>query len=408
MKRFLKERNWGKRGVFILKNYRKQFIRNFDFPLFFVYLALILFGLVMIYSSSLVWAVGRYGFEPDHFFKKQIQNLILSIPAFLFFAFFPYKNYKRKKMMITSVLGMLLLLVSVHFFGYGKEQLGAQSWIRLAGVNIQPSEFAKIIILIYFSSVFAKKYENGTIQNIKESVVPPIIVLLFVVGLVMSETDMGTSLIIVVGALSVIAASGINHKGALKLLSIVAVSATVVGSIVLLFLWESVVTDSRIGRILSFINPFDYASGSGFQIVNGYIAIGSGGVTGNGFGNSIQKMGYLPEPHTDVIMAIISEELGFIGGFIVIGGLGFIVLRALTLAIKAQDPQARMLATGIGSVIGIQTFVNLGGLMGIIPLTGVPLPFISYGGTSVILMSIAVGILMNVSMFIKYDKKKTT
>lgn len=391
-----------------MQKYRKQFIRNFDFPLFFVYLALILFGLVMIYSSSLVWAVGRYGFEPDHFFKKQVQNLILSVPAFLFFAFFPYKNYKRKNIMIASVVGMIGLLLAVHFFGYGKEQLGAQSWIQVAGVNIQPSEFAKIIILIYFSSVFAKKYENGTLQNIRESVGPPIIILLIVVGLVMSETDMGTSFIIVVGALSVIAASGINHKGAFKLLSIVTVSAVAVGSIVLFFLWDTVMTGSRKGRILSYLNPFDYASGSGFQIVNGYIAIGSGGVTGNGLGDSVQKMGYLPEPHTDVIMAVISEELGIFGGIIVIGGLGFIVIRALTLAIKAKDPQARMLATGIGSVIGIQTFVNLGGLMGIIPLTGVPLPFISYGGTSVILMSIAVGILMNVSMFIKYEKKKTT
>lgn len=391
-----------------MQKYRKQFIRNFDFPLFFVYLALILFGLVMIYSSSLVWAVGRYGFEPDHFFKKQVQNLILSVPAFLFFAFFPYKNYKRKNIMIASVVGMIGLLLAVHFFGYGKEQLGAQSWIRVAGVNVQPSEFAKIIILIYFSSVFAKKYENGTLQNIRESVGPPIIILLIVVGLVMSETDMGTSFIIVVGALSVIAASGINHKGAFKLLSIVTVSAVAVGSIVLFFLWDTVMTGSRKGRILSYLNPFDYASGSGFQIVNGYIAIGSGGVTGNGLGDSVQKMGYLPEPHTDVIMAVISEELGIFGGIIVIGGLGFIVIRALTLAIKAKDPQARMLATGIGSVIGIQTFVNLGGLMGIIPLTGVPLPFISYGGTSVILMSIAVGILMNVSMFIKYEKKKTT
>lgn len=391
-----------------MQKYRKQFIRNFDFPLFFVYLALILFGLVMIYSSSLVWAVGRYGFEPDHFFKKQVQNLILSVPAFLFFAFFPYKNYKRKNIMIASVVGMIGLLLAVHFFGYGKEQLGAQSWIQVAGVNIQPSEFAKIIILIYFSSVFAKKYENGTLQNIRESVGPPIIILLIVVGLVMSETDMGTSFIIVVGALSVIAASGINHKGAFKLLSIVTVSAVAVGSIVLFFLWDTVMTGSRKGRILSYLNPFDYASGSGFQIVNGYIAIGSGGVTGNGLGDSVQKMGYLPEPHTDVIMAVISEELGIFGGIIVIGGLGFIVIRALTLAIKAKDPQARMLATGIGSVIGIQTFVNLGGLMGVIPLTGVPLPFISYGGTSVILMSIAVGILMNVSMFIKYEKKKTT
>ena len=165
-------------------------------------------------------------------------------------------------------------------------------------------------------------------------------------------------------------------------------------------------TDRRKGRIEAFLNPFDYLQGSGFQIANGYIAMGSGGVKGLGLGNSIQKMGYLPEPHTDVIMAVIAEELGLLGAIIVVGGLGFIVMRALTIALKAKDPQARMLAAGIGSMIGIQTFVNLGGLTGIIPLTGVPLPFISYGGTSVILLSIAIGILMNVSMFVKYENNK--
>ena len=125
----------------------------------------------------------------------------------------------------------------------------------------------------------------------------------------------------------------------------------------------------------------------GYQIVNGYIAIGSGGLTGLGLGNSIQKFGYLPEPHTDFIMAIIAEELGFIGVLIVLCGLVFIVFRALSIALTTKDPQARMIAAGIGSIIGFQTFVNLGGMLGIIPLTGVPLPFISYGGTSVILLS---------------------
>ena len=170
--------------------------------------------------------------------------------------------------------------------------------------------------------------------------------------------------------------------------------------------WDKIMTESRQGRLLSFLNPFDYELGSGYQIVNGYIAIGAGGMKGLGLGNSIQKMGYLPEPHTDVIMAVISEEIGVFGTIIVIGGLGFIVLRALTIALRTKDPHARMLAAGIGSVIGIQTFVNLGGLTGLIPLTGVPLPFISYGGTSVILLSLALGILMNVSIFERMRRKK--
>lgn len=388
-----------------MRNYLKQFLRNFDFPLFFAYLILCLFGLVMIYSSSLVWAVERYGFQPNHFFKRQVFNLVLAFPVFLLAAFFPYKNYKRKNLMMFSVIGMLLLLFSVHFFGYGKEQLGAQRLINIAGINIQPSEIAKIIIIVYFSSVFAKKYEKGTIDSLNESIGPPIIILIFAVGSIMTETDIGTSLIIVVGAFSVIAASGIKRKTFVKISGIIMLGMSLL-SIFLYFSWSRIMTENRLGRIYSFINPFEYSQGSGLQVVNGYIAIGSGGVTGHGLGNSVQKMGYLPEPHTDVIMAVISEELGILGVFLVLGGLGFIVLRALSIALKTKDPQARMLAAGIGSIIGIQTFINVGGLTGLIPLTGVPLPFISYGGTSVILMSIAVGILMNVSMFVKYEKKK--
>lgn len=388
-----------------MNNYLKQFIRNFDFPLFFTYLILCLFGLVMIYSSSLAVAVGRYDYAPDHFFRKQIINLTLAIPAFFVAAFFPYKNFKRKKVMMVSVIGMLLLLFSVHLFGSG-EHVGAKSWIRIAGISVQPSEFAKIIILIYFSSIFAVKYEKGTINSLNKSILPPVFILVLAVLSIMLETDIGTSLIIVVGAFSVIAASGINRNTFFKLSGIIVGGLSIV-ALFLYFSWDSIMNGARKGRILSYLNPFDYPDSSGFQIINGYIAIGSGGLAGLGLGNSIQKMGYLPEPHTDFIMAVISEELGLLGALIVIGGLGFIVFRAFTIALRAKDPQARMLAAGIGSVIGIQTFVNLGGLTGIIPITGVPLPFISYGGTSVILTSIAVGILMNVSMFVKYEKKKT-
>lgn len=157
----------------------------------------------------------------------------------------------------------------------------------------------------------------------------------------------------------------------------------------------------------AYLDPFKDANEYGYQMVNGYYAIGSGGVKGLGLGQSIQKMGYLPEPQTDFILAIISEELGTFGIAIVLFGLGFIVYKAMRLAIKAKDPLARMIAAGIGSWIGIQTFINVGGLSGLIPLTGVPLPFISYGGTSIILLSLAMGILANVSMIVKKDNQQS-
>lgn len=385
-----------------MNTYAKRILKNFDFPLFFVYLALCLFGLIMIYSASMGTSVNRYYAEADNFFKKQILNISIALPTFFVAAFFPYKNYKRKNLMIFSVLGMFALLFAVHFIGSG-EHVGAKSWLQTPIGKLQPSEVAKIVIIVYFSSVFAKKYEAGTIDNINQSIAPPVGILVVAIGSIMLETDIGTSLIIVVGALSVLMASGIKKRTFFRISGIISMGL-LLAALVLYFKWETIMTDGRKGRILSFMNPFDYALDSGYQISNGYIAIGTGGLKGLGLGNSIQKLGYLPEPHTDVIMAVISEELGLVGALVVIGGLGFIVLRALAIALKAKDPQARMLAAGVGSIIGIQTFVNLGGLTGLIPLTGVTLPFISYGGTSIILLSLALGILMNVSMFVKYEK----
>ncbi|WP_342509193.1 FtsW/RodA/SpoVE family cell cycle protein [Sporosarcina sp. FSL K6-2383] len=386
-----------------MSTYMKRFLKNFDFPLFFTYLVLCLFGLVMIYSASMGAAVERYKAEPDNFFQNQVLNLAIALPVFFMASFFPYKNYKRKKIMILSVLGMFSLLFLVHFIGWGKEEVGARSWLITPFGKLQPSEVAKIVIIIYFSSVFAKKYESGTIDNINQSIAPPIAILIVAVGSIMLETDLGGSLIIVVVALSVLLASGIKKRTFFKLSGIISIGMLFAG-LILFVKWKDIMNDGRLGRLLSFMNPFDYEQGSGYQVSNGYIAIGTGGLKGLGLGNSIQKMGYLPEPHTDVIMAVISEELGLVGALIVIGGLGFIVMRAFSIALRAQDPQARMLAAGIGSLIGIQTFINLGGLTGLIPLTGVTLPFISYGGTSIILLSLALGILMNVSMFVKYEK----
>ena len=386
--------------------YFKRFLRNFDYPLFFTYIVLTLFGLVMIYSSSMVWAVNQYGWEPDHFLNRQFFNLKIAFPVFFLAAFFPYKNYKRKGLMAIAVFTMLALLALVHKIGYG-EAVGAQSWIHLPFKlgNIQPSEVAKLVIIVYFAGVFANKYKAGTIDSLNKSIGPPIIILTITVISIMMETDIGMTFIVIVSALSVLAASGIKKRTFFKMGGIISIGMTLAATMIY-FNWDTIMTPSRKGRIEAFLNPFDYLQGSGYQIANGYIAIGSGGIKGRGLGNSLQKMGYLPEPQTDVIMAVISEELGLLGAIIVIGGLGFIVLRALSIALKAQDPHARMLAAGIGSMIGIQTFVNLGGLTGLIPLTGVTLPFISYGGTSVILLSLALGILMNVSMFVKYESHK--
>lgn len=304
-----------------------------------------------------------------------------------------------------TVLGVIFTgLVLVHFIGYAAG--GAQSWINLGFASIQPSEIAKVGIIFYLAGVFSNKYKNGTINKINESIAPPVIILTLVLLSVFFEPDLGSMMIIGAVGLSVMAASGIRFKFFARLAALVVGASALFILPIMIFASDMIFTEKRLGRLDAFFNPFSDELGFGLQIVNGYLAIGSGGLSGLGLGQSIQKLGYLPEPHTDFIMSVIAEELGVFGVLFVLGGLAFIVLRGLMIAMTTKDPLARMLATGVSSMIGIQAFVNLGGMTGIIPLTGVTLPFISYGGTSVILLSLAMGVLMNVSMFHRFEKSK--
>ena len=387
-----------------MKQYIKRYAKNFDYPLFFVYIALTLFGLVMIYSASMAWSVNYYGDDPDRFYIQQLINLSLAFPVFAVAALFPYKHFSKKWMLMTILAVIFLGLVLVHFIGYAAG--GAQSWINLGFANIQPSEVAKVGIIFYLSGVFANKYKNGNINKINESVAPPVIILTLVLLSVFLEPDLGSMMIIGAVGLSVMAASGIQFKFFARLAAIVVGASAVFILPIMIFASDMIFTEKRLGRLDAFFNPFSDELGFGLQIVNGYLAIGSGGLSGLGLGQSIQKLGYLPEPHTDFIMSVIAEELGVFGVLFVLGGLAFIVLRGLSIAMTTKDPLARMLATGVSSMIGIQAFVNLGGMTGLIPLTGVTLPFISYGGTSVILLSLAMGVLMNVSMFHRFEKSK--
>ncbi|WP_397537394.1 FtsW/RodA/SpoVE family cell cycle protein [Rummeliibacillus pycnus] len=385
-----------------MKTYFKKYAKYFDYPLFFTYLLLCLFGLVMIYSSSMFWAVNRLQEPPDYFYKKQLMNLSLAAVTFFIGLIIPYKRYKDRNMMMLIIATMLSLLAAVFLFGYSPSNSGAKSWLNFGFANLQPSELTKLGIILYFAAFFAKKKETGKLDIINESIMPPLLVFGTVILFIGLEPDLGAIGLITMIALSVMAASGMKFTTFSKIIGWL-IGLAVVGLIGLFIFKDSFFTEKRMGRLSAYLDPFKDSDAFGYQIVNGYYAIGSGGVKGLGLGQSVQKMGYLPEPHTDFILAIISEELGTLGVAIVLFGLGFIVYKAMRIAIKAKDPMARMIAAGIGSWIGIQTFANVGGLSGIIPLTGVPLPFISYGGSSVILLSLAMGILANVSMLVKKE-----
>ncbi|GEK31184.1 cell division protein FtsW [Kurthia zopfii] len=379
----------------------KKYFKEFDYPLFITYFLLSVFGLVMIYSAGMMSAVNRNQGEPELFYKKQLLNVSIGLIFFAVGVTIPYKKYAKKRAMQLLIGSTAVLLLAVHFIGVSPGNSGAQSWLDLWKVRFQPSEYAKLTTIICLSVFLANLDKRGTIDSIK-SYKPFVFLFAALIFSLYLEPDMGAILLFGTIVLIIILSSNISMKTISKGL-ILLTPFIIIGVIVAIS--KGLLTEKRLGRLSAFTNPFEDAENFGLQIINGYYAIGLGGVQGAGLGQSVMKLGYIPEPHTDFIMAIISEELGAVGVLIVLGGLGFIVLRAFVIGIRSRDPLARLMAIGIGSWIGVQTFVNIGGLSGLIPLTGVTLPFISYGGTSLVFLSFAMGLLINISMFVKKERK---
>ncbi|VEI04822.1 FtsW/RodA/SpoVE family cell cycle protein [Kurthia zopfii] len=379
----------------------KKYFKEFDYPLFITYFLLSVFGLVMIYSAGMMSAVNRNQGEPELFYKKQLLNVSIGLIFFAVGVTIPYKKYAKKRAMQLLIGSTAVLLIAVHFIGVSPGNSGAQSWLDLWKVRFQPSEYAKLTTIICLSVFLANLDKRGTIDSIK-SYKPFIFLFAALIFSLYLEPDMGAILLFGTIVLIIILSSNISMKTISKGL-ILLTPFIIIGVIVAIS--KGLLTEKRLGRLSAFTNPFEDAENFGLQIINGYYAIGLGGVQGAGLGQSVMKLGYIPEPHTDFILAIISEELGAVGVLIVLGGLGFIVLRAFVIGIRSRDPLARLMAIGIGSWIGVQTFVNIGGLSGLIPLTGVTLPFISYGGTSLVFLSFAMGLLINISMFVKKERK---
>ncbi|MBS4207757.1 FtsW/RodA/SpoVE family cell cycle protein [Bacillus sp. FJAT-50079] len=381
----------------------KKVLKSYDYSIIITYLLLCLFGLIMIYSSSMVMAVQWYGYPANFFYEKQKMNLLMAFVAFLFFAIFPYKAYRNKKFLIFLTVAAVIGLFLVSVIGHATNN--AQSWIQVGARKIQPSEFVKVSVIIYLSAVYSNKQRY--IDQLNRGVLPPIIYLLFVCFLIKIEPDNGTAVITFLIGMMIILCSGMRFRTIMKLVMIGVVGVTIISPIIIWQL-DKVFTEGNMKRITGFLDPFGTAGDQGFQLVNSFLAIGSGGLKGLGLGQSVQKLGYLPEAHTDFIMAIIAEELGLFGVAFVVIGIAFLVLRGIYIAIRCRDPFGSMLAIGISGMLGIQSFINLGGMSGIIPITGVTLPFISYGGSSILVLSICMGILANVSMFKNYDEKFKT
>ncbi|WLR43660.1 putative lipid II flippase FtsW [Bacillus carboniphilus] len=377
----------------------KKIVKSYDFLLIVSVLALCGFGVVMIYSSSMVTAVTKYDLTPSFFFQRQIIFLLIGLFVFFVFALLPYRLWLSSKIQQLIFFGSIIMLIAVLAFGEAKNN--AQSWIEIGNFQLQPSEFIKLGIIIYLAAVYEKKHSY--INKVGKGLLPPIIFTCIICILIILQPDIGTASIIAFIAICIVFCSGMNGKSMFKL-SVLALFTFMILSPVILWNHDDIFTDTRMARFTSFTDPFADEQGSGYQLVNSYIAINNGELTGLGLGEGMQKYGYLPEAHTDFIMAIVAEELGIIGIMIVIGLLGMIIFKGFNVAKRCKDPFGTLLAVGISSMLAIQASINLGGLTGLIPITGVTFPFISYGGSSLLTLLLSMGLLVNISMFVNYKE----
>ena len=362
-----------------------KFYRNYNIPLLFIVLAISFFGLVFVYSaSSEASIIYRANLSSDYFFKRQLIIMLGGIVLMLLISLFPYQLLKKGQFIFVMLIGALAILFITLVLA--EESNGATSWF----FGLQPSEFVKLAIIIYMAAVITNR--QSKINNLVESFAAPALVCLAVFLLIYFQNDLGTAVLIAFLAMALTVCSGTRIIKLLFILGFIGVGAIII-------LLQSI-SDVQISRITSFVeNPFDDPLGTGLQLSNSFLGLGNGGIEGLGLGAGIQKTsGYLPEAYTDFILAVIAEELGIFGVTFVFVMLLAIISIGFYTAWRCKDAFGSLLAIGISCMISFQALVNLGGVSQRIPLTGVPLPFISYGGSSLLVCLIAMGILLNISM----------
>lgn len=376
----------------------KKVWKSMDYSLLLPLVILCVLGVIMVYSASSILAITKYAklnLPSDYFFRKQLVALgIGTVLGLGVIAAIPYQFWRKRIVLLLMILGSIGLLSLSLLLGTTAN--GAQAWV----FGIQPAEFVKIAIIIILARFFARRQETDT--SVWKGSAGTILFIGLVVFLILKQNDLGTVLLIIGTVGIMFLCSGVPINKWIKRLLL----SSIVWIPFLYLVGNYALKPYQKARFTAFFNPFDDPQGTGFQLVNSFIGIASGGLNGRGIGNSIQKYGYLPEPHTDFIMTIISEELGFIGVAIVLICLLLIIIRSFRIAQKCKDPFGSLIAIGIASLIGVQTLVNVGGMSGLLPLTGVPLPFISYGGSSLMANLFAMGILLNIASYVKKQEKQ--
>ena len=365
-------------------------LENYDLLLMLMAIALTCFGVVMVYSASNIMAAKRFH-DGFFFLKRQGLFAVIGFAIMLGVMHIDYRFWK--KMAAPALLLCLVLLVMVLVPGIGGKAGGSSRWIKLPGFNLQPSEMAKLALIMYMAYSLDKKQEK--VKSFAVGIVPHMIILAILIGCLALQPDLGGALTLVAVAMTMLFAAGtrLSHIISMILLAMP-------------LLAYKLSRGYHRGRMEAWTNPWSDPEGKGFQIIQSWLALGTGGVFGQGLGEGKQKLFYLPEAHTDFILSVIGEELGFLGVLVIIGMFFLLVQRAMRISVAAPDSFGRFLALGIAVLFGIEATVNMGVVTGLLPTKGLALPFISYGGSSLLISLFAVGILLNISSGLKIEPIK--
>ena len=378
-----------------------------NYSILIPYLILSIIGLIVVYSTTSALAI-QSGVSSIRMVRTQGLFFILSLLTIALIYKFSLNFLRNKKVLAFVIFIEVILLILSRFITDTVN--GAHGWLTIpGGLSIQPAEYLKVILVWYLALIFSKRqdeirdYDYQALTHnewIPRNLNDWRWLTLILIGIVVIMPDLGNATILALTVLIMITASGVGYRWFTSLLGlVVGVSSIVLGSIWIIGV-DRVAKIPVFGyvakRFSAFFNPFNDLSGAGHQLANSYYAMSNGGWFGLGLGNSIEKQGYLPEAHTDFVFAIVIEELGFVGASLILALLFFLILRIILVGIRAKNPFNSMMAIGIGGMILVQTFINIGGISGLIPSTGVTFPFLSQGGNSLWVLSVAIAFVLNI------------
>ncbi len=363
--------------------------RDVDTSLLMITVTLTCVGVVMVYSSSAIMAAERFH-DGFYFLKRQVVYALIGFALMAATTYFNYQNWR--KLAVISLLCSIVLLALLFIPGLGVRVGGAMRWLRLPGLTIQPAELVKLALVLYLAHSLTRKKDK--VRSFVLGYLPYVLVLGLLLGMLVKQPDFGSAMIVAGVALAMLIVAGVRW---FYILPTILMAMPVLYYIVMN-------SDYRRRRIMAFMDPWEDPFNTGFQIIQSLVAFGKGGVLGEGLGIGEQKLFYLPEAHTDFIYSVIGEELGLVGALVVAALFLMLVLCGIRIALQCQDPFGRNLAFGLSFLLGLEAFVNLAVCLGLLPTKGLALPFVSYGGTSLVASLIAVGILLNISNSVEANR----